>query len=139
MEKKLTPKQQKFVYAYLETNNACEAYRQAYNTNNMSQKALGVEAWRLMAHPVIALEIENGREEARKRHEVTLESITQELDEARVLGIAEKQVSAAISASMGKAKLHGLVIERSNVNLMGLQEVLEDIDGRSAGLPKDQE
>lgn len=43
---------------------------------------------------------------------MTVESIARELEEARVLAIAEKQSSAAVAASMGKAKLFGLIIEK---------------------------
>lgn len=44
--------------------------------------------------------------------EVTLESLLAELEEARSLAMTEKQSSAAVSATMGKAKLTGLLVEK---------------------------
>lgn len=43
---------------------------------------------------------------------VSIKSLTDELEEARAIAIAEKQSSAAVAATMGKAKLHGLIIEK---------------------------
>lgn len=46
---------------------------------------------------------------------VTVHSIAQELDEARAIAISNKQTSAAVAASMGKAKLFGLGVENRKV------------------------
>lgn len=43
---------------------------------------------------------------------MTVQTIAEELEEARKLAIAEKQSSAAVAASMGKAKLFGLIVEK---------------------------
>jgi phage terminase small subunit len=43
-----------------------------------------------------------------KKAEITIDSLAGELEEARAIAIAEKQTSAAVSATMGKAKLFGL-------------------------------
>lgn len=47
-----------------------------------------------------------------KRVEVTVESLAAELEEARALALTEKQTGAAVSATMGKAKLFGLIVEK---------------------------
>ncbi|NTG07238.1 terminase small subunit [Rhizobium rhizogenes] len=49
---------------------------------------------------------------AAERAAVTIHSLTDELEEARGIAIAEKQTSAAVAATLGKAKLHGLLIEK---------------------------
>lgn len=108
----LTVKQEKFVYKFIETSNASEAYRHAYNAENMTAEAIGVEAHRLLHSPKVALMVEKLKEEARERHRVTVDSITEELEQARLMGMTEKQTAAAISASLGKAKLHGLLIDK---------------------------
>ena len=113
MGKKLTPKQTKFAQKYLETGNASEAYRQAYNVKNMSEKTIGNEAYDLLQHPGVSPYVKRQQAKAQVAHEVTLSSITQELEDARLLGMTEKQTAAAISASMGKAKLHGLVVDKA--------------------------
>jgi len=43
-----------------------------------------------------------------KKVEITVDSLAQELEEARAIALKEKQTSAAVSATMGKAKLFGL-------------------------------
>jgi hypothetical protein len=47
---------------------------------------------------------------------VSVDSLTQELEEARKLAMSdEKGASAAVSAIMGKAKLHGLLIDKKQL------------------------
>lgn len=119
----LTPKQEKFAQKYIELSNASEAYRQAYNAENMSNDAIKVEACRLLQNPNVALTVMKIQEQHAERHRVTVDSITKELDEARSLAMEEKQTSAAISASMGKAKIHGLIIDKA-------QQRFVDEDGK---------
>ena len=49
-----------------------------------------------------------------KRHELTIDDLVAELEEARTaaLGAENPQSSAAVSATMGKAKLLGLVVDK---------------------------
>ena len=49
-ELKLTIKQEAFARAYVETGNASEAYRRAYNAENMKQESIAVRACELLAH-----------------------------------------------------------------------------------------
>ncbi|MGP9819200.1 terminase small subunit [Salinarimonas sp. NSM] len=49
---------------------------------------------------------------AAERTAVTIESLTAELEEARALAKAQGQAGGAVAATMGKAKLHGLLVER---------------------------
>jgi phage terminase small subunit len=44
MTDKLTPKQERFVQAYIETGNATEAYRQAYDAKNALRQFLQSKA-----------------------------------------------------------------------------------------------
>lgn len=52
-----------------------------------------------------------------KRHDVTLDSLTRELDEDREGAREAGQYSAAISAVLGKAKLHGLIVDKSKSDI----------------------
>ncbi|MGW8157396.1 MAG: terminase small subunit [Desulfoprunum sp.] len=54
---KLTPKQETFCLAYLETGNASEAYRQSYNPPKMSPKTVNEASCRLLANGKIAARI----------------------------------------------------------------------------------
>ena len=106
---KLTGKEEAACQAYIELNgHKSDAYRKGYNCENMSDPAIHVEACRLFKKPKIALRVLELQEEHRERHNVTVDTITQELDENRALALEEKQPAAATAASMGKAKIHGL-------------------------------
>jgi phage terminase small subunit len=125
----LTPKQEKFSLTYFETGNASEAYRTAYLCKNMSDRAIAVEASRLLNNPKITLRIDELGERQLKRHDTTIDSLTKELDELRQRALKEGQISAGVSAVMGKAKLHGLIRDKSEVNLnVTHEEALAQLD-----------
>jgi phage terminase small subunit len=114
---KLTPKQGAFALAYIETGNASEAYRRAYSVNGKSENTVHVEASRLLDNPKISLRVAELQAAHRQRHNVTVDTLTNELEAARELAMKdEKGASAAVSAVLGKAKLHGLLVDRSEVN-----------------------
>lgn len=106
----LTPKQEAFAHAYIETGNASEAYRRAYQASNMSNEAIKVEACRLLASPNVALTVDKLKEGATQRHRMTVDDLLRELEEARCVALNQEkpQAGAAVAASMGKAKLLGL-------------------------------
>lgn len=116
MDEKLTPKQQNFVYKYIETGIASEAYRQSYSVENMSQESIWVEACRLLDNPKVSLKIKELQRKSQETHEVTVASITKELEEARTLGMTEKQTAAVVSAITAKAKLHGLMVDKTQLS-----------------------
>ncbi len=55
---KLTPKQESFCMAYLETGNASEAYRQAYSAEKMTPKTVNETASKLLASPKVSARVE---------------------------------------------------------------------------------
>lgn len=110
MSKGLTPKQEKFCQKYLETGNASEAYRQAYNAKNMKPEAINVNASKLLANTKIALRVETLQNATVKRHEITVDDLIRELEEARIAALTceTPQSSAAVAATLGKGKLLGM-------------------------------
>ena len=113
---KLTEKQEAACQAYIECKgNRSEAYRIAYDCENMSEAAINVEACRLFKTPNIALRVLELQEEHRERHNVTVDSITKELDEAKDLAKECEQPAAMTGAIMGKAKIHGLVSDKKEL------------------------
>ena len=64
MAKALTSKQLAFACAFIETGNATEAYRRAYDASKMSKGAIEVEACRLLARPNVAAKVEELRGKA---------------------------------------------------------------------------
>ena len=64
---RLTAKQEAFARACASLDNPLslsDAYRAAYNAQDMSPEAIGVEASRLAANPIVALKIRDLRDEA---------------------------------------------------------------------------
>jgi len=111
----LTIKQEKFCMVYVETGNASEAYRQAYNAENMSNEAVWVEGSRLMDNPNVSLRIEELKRSHVERHELTVNDLVKELEEARQAALSAMvvQSSASVAATMGKAKLLGLIVDKN--------------------------
>lgn len=108
MSSNLTPKQEKFCQLYVETGNASEAYRGSYDASKMKPDSVNRKAKELLDNVKIAARLKQIRERHIKRHEVTVDSLVGELEEARLLALKLAQPSAAVSASMGKAKIYGL-------------------------------
>lgn len=112
MTANLTPKQEAFCLAYLETGNASEAYRRSYNAGGMKEASINRKAKEVMDNGKIAARLSTLRERAVQKTLVTVESVAKELEEARNLAMEIAQPGAAVSAAMGKAKLYGLIIDK---------------------------
>lgn len=106
---KLTPKQEQFCKLYIELGNASDAYRQSYNTNANSQ-SVNVRACELLKNSNVTVRIKELQSVASEKHNVTVEGLLTELEQARISALAcdIPQANAAITATMGKAKLCGL-------------------------------
>lgn len=113
----MTPKQEQFARLYVETGNASEAYRQAYNADNMKPETVTNEAYKLLQDPDISAMVDDLKAEARQRHAVTVGDLLQELEQARAAALAAPtpQSSAAVSATMGKAKMLGLLVDKAEI------------------------
>ncbi len=119
MTGELTLKQEQFCQSYIETGNASEAYRRAYNAENMKAETINVKASELLSNGKVAVRVDYLQEQHRKRHNVTVDTLTVELDEALKLANDTKNPSAAVSAIVAKAKLHGLLIEKRQIEAIG--------------------
>ena len=111
---KLTAKQQRFVEEFLVDGNATQAaIRSGYSRK--TAKDIGCEN---LAKPNITAAIEVGHKKLAERCAVTVESLTAHLDAARVHAMAQDSgAAAAVSAIMGVAKLHGMLIDKKEVDL----------------------
>lgn len=107
MARNLTPKQEDFCRYYIETGNASEAYRKAYDCERMKPDSINRLAFALMNNVKIASRLEELRAEIARRHEVTEDSLIAELEEARDLAKNLMNPAAMVSATMGKAKITG--------------------------------
>lgn len=126
---KLTAKQEAFALKYVECNNASEAYRHAYDVGkNTKPETVWEEACKTLARHKVSTRVAELQEALRERTMVTVESITAELEEARQVGRSTEQSSAMTSASMGKAKLHGLLVDKTEAT------VKHEFDGAAEAL-----
>lgn len=111
----LTLKQEAFCLAFIETGNASEAYRRAYNAENMKTDTIHRNAKALQSNNKIATRLNELRAEIRERHNLTVDDISRMLQEDRTFARDLEAPAAAISASMGLAKLHGFLTDKVDV------------------------
>ena len=128
----VTEQQEKFCHVFVETGNASEAYRQAYKSDRKNANTIAVDASRLLDKPNVNRRIGQLREVHQKRHNVTVDSLIAELEEARIAALTADtvQASAATGATMGKAKLLGL--DKQLIELSGeitTRKTLDDFYG----------
>ena len=105
----LTQKQENVCRLFVELGNQSEAYRQAYETK-AGYETVNVNACKLLKNANVAQRVEELRGEIAGAHSITVESLLNELEEARTIALTceTPQSSAAVTATMGKAKLCGL-------------------------------
>lgn len=109
----LTPSQAKFVEGLLSGQlTSKDAYRAAYNCENMGENSISVEAARLKAHPKIALTISILRKGGLGAAIVTLDGHLQELERLKAIAIETGNVGAAVQAEQLRGKAAGHYVER---------------------------
>ena len=108
----MTPKQADFVRWYLETQNASEAYKRAYNSTG-KPNTIHRKASELLKHPEVKKELELLQAHAKEQNKITIDNVVDELEEARQLAKQSGNAAAMVSATMGKAKVLGLVVDKT--------------------------
>ncbi len=121
MAQRLTIKQENFCLAYVETGNASEAYRRAYDTEDMLPSSINCKASELLDNVKITDRINELRSSVMQRHKITVDDLLAELEEARAMAIKTEKAGPMAQATMGKAKL------------LGLDKALEEADTRPVG------
>lgn len=112
----LTPKQEAFALAYVETGNASEAYRRAYDVKpDAKPEGIWVNACKTLGRANVALRVAELHEQHAKRHEITVDKLTEMLKEDRELARSGGEPAAAIKAVEVLAKLHGHMVEKKVV------------------------
>lgn len=127
----LTPKQEKFAQVYVETGNASEAYRRAYNTKNYKPESVTVNASKLLSDANVSLRVAELRAATVKRHEITVDTIRDMLLEDRDFARELETPAAAVSATEKLGKLYGLFTEKvDHSGQVGLYRVTRTIEER---------
>ena len=80
--RKLTVKQERFAQAYVETSNASEAYRRAYDAENSSDAVIWTNACNLLKNNKVAIRVQQLMAKHAENHDVTVEYLTAEYREA---------------------------------------------------------
>jgi len=129
----MTPKQEAFCMAYIENGgNASEAYRKCYRAENMKSDVINVKACELLKSGKVAVRIKELKAIHVERHKVTVDDLIDELEESRNLacGLPTPQVSAAVSATMGKGKLLGFLDDKPDMSVTNNTLVIMDDNNR---------
>lgn len=127
MTKKLNPKQERFVREYMIDSNATQAaIRSGY-----SERTAHSQGPRLLEHVGVKDAIQKGQQRHAERCDVTVDSLTAEYEEARALAAQNAQTASMVSATTGKAKLHGLVTDKQETDVKG--EIINKIVWEGVG------
>jgi phage terminase small subunit len=108
----LTPKQEAFCLAYIETGNASEAYRRAYDASRMKPETINRAAKKCLDNGKIGTRLQELRQPAIDAARVTLDSHLKRLARLSELAEAEGKFSAAVTAEIARGKAAGLYTEK---------------------------
>lgn len=112
----LTQKQEAFALAYIETGNASEAYRRAYDVKpGTKESTINRTAKELVDNPKIAARIAELRAPVVEKAGLTLEKHLDDLLRLRNMAVKDAKWSAAIQAEIARGKAAGLYVERTEV------------------------
>lgn len=114
--KRLTQKQENFCAAYIETGNASEAYRKAYNADGMKPETVNRKAKELLDNGKITARLEELRKPVAESAQITLAQHLSTLEELRELAKEEGKYGPAIQAEIARGKAAGLYVERSHID-----------------------
>jgi hypothetical protein len=105
------PKQESFVHNYLKCGDATEAFELTGYVRDSAN------AHRLLKRPQVQARLRELQDEIAAKVPITIESLIGELEEARQSATGKNQFAAAIKAILGKARLAGLLVDRSKVEI----------------------
>lgn len=119
---------------FIETGNASEAYRRAYDASSMKPASINRSAKSLMDNPKIAARLDQLRSPIIKQFNKTVQDLVDRLDEVIdiALGAGIPQSGAAVSAIMGQAKLLGYDQKQAPVEDNPLLALLSQIQGMAS-------
>jgi hypothetical protein len=107
----LNARQEAFARNIAEGRCQREAYRRAGYTPGTDSVA-DVNASRLLRHDKVQSRVRELQAAQAQASQITAERVLAELEEARNLALSLGQAGAAVAASMGRAKLCGLLVDR---------------------------
>lgn len=143
-DSKLTPKQAAFVRAYLETGNASEAYRRAYNAKNMKPETIKVKACELLKNGNVAATVERRQDQVAEKHGITVERIISELakigfsDLRKAVKWGSRKIDPAVDEDAAAAMANGEAIFTNSVELVPSGDLDDDTAAAIAEISEGQ-
>lgn len=116
-----TSNEVKFAAALMETGCQAEAYRRAYNAENMSDNAIWVEAHRVANRPKVALMVNELKQEAMEQAKLSKEWVISKLIENAERALQATEVVGADGRPCGVYKYEGNVANRA-LELLGKEQ-----------------
>jgi phage terminase small subunit len=104
---RLTPKQEKFCQMFIQLGCASAAYREAYSAEKMKDETINETSCKLLKNHKVATRVKELQDATLKRHEITVDSLAAEYEEAKQLALKIERPEAAIKAIDGKARITG--------------------------------
>ncbi len=105
----MTPKQERFVAEYMLDLNATQAAARA----GYSPKTAAEQGYQLLHKTSVQEAIQDLQAKFRERMEVSKESVTAQLNTAYDMAEANGQTAVMVQATMGIAKVHGLLVDKT--------------------------
>ena len=117
---------ERFARDYHKNGVASQAYERAgyHSTTDGSRRA---KASQLLTNPNVVRRIAEYEASMQKRHEITVDTLLADLETDRALAHCEGQGSAAVQATMAKARLLGLIVDRKETGKPGEFEGLNTV------------
>lgn len=115
---RLTLKMENFCLAYIANGGiASDAYRSAYNSENMNSNVIRQRAFDLMNNPKIIARLDELRAPVTKAAQISLANHLSDLLDIRDKALAAGNFSAAVAAEVARGKASGLYVERTESNV----------------------
>jgi len=110
---RLTAKQERFARLVASGSSQSDAYKDAYNAENMGENAIYVNACKLMANAKVASKVSSLRQEAAEAEGITVESSLAELNRLKKAAVEGNNYGAAVRTEALRGKLAGLYVEKT--------------------------
>tara|TARA_R100001443_G_scaffold21636_1_gene33871 strand:- start:4 stop:462 length:459 start_codon:yes stop_codon:yes gene_type:complete len=124
-------KQHKFVDEYINTGNASEAYRRAYDCKNSTNRTIQINASKLLSNTIVALAVKREKERINRASRLGSKDIEDNLYSIFERSLETDQLNTARACMMDIAKLNGLIIQKqeqqinTTVNHVSLLEAVK--------------
>lgn len=122
----LTAKQEAFCQAIVAGMSQADAYRKAYDAENMKPATVQSKASILMADGKVRARVEELRQPVIQKVRYGLEQAMLEAEEAFQVAKNKENGGAMVAAATLRAKLNGLLVEKKEVRHGSLQDVPDD-------------